>query len=110
MVEVLVFSGASILHIYGWTVKVHFSVECIRLMISAFESLAFHSLSACDWWFPQPTEMLTLRTMVGGLQMTNNELEWYIDEVLGENDEMKEEIEELKTDGWTLCMTVLTSG
>ena len=46
--------------------------------------------------------MLTLRMMVGGLQMTNNELEWYIDEVLGENDEMKEEIEELKTDNQKL--------
>ena len=46
--------------------------------------------------------MLTLRTMVGGLQMTNNELERYIDEVLGENDEMKEEIEELKTDNQKL--------
>jgi len=70
-------------------------------MISAFESLAFHSLSACDRRFPQP-EMLTLRMMVGGLQMTNNELERYIDEVLGENDEMKEEIEELKTDNQKL--------
>jgi len=65
-------------------------------------SLAFHNLSACDWRFPQPIEMLTLRTMVGGLQMTNNELEWYIDKVLGENDEMKEEIEELKTDNQKL--------
>ena len=90
------------LYIYGWTVKVHFSGECIKLMISAFESLAFHSLSAWDWRFPQPIEMLTLRTMVGGLQMTNNELEQYIDEVLGENDEMKEEIEELKTDNQKL--------
>jgi len=71
-------------------------------MISAFESLAFHSLSACDGRFPQPIEMLTLRMMVGGLQMTNNELEQYIDEVLGENDEMKEEIEELKTDNQKL--------
>ena len=69
------------MYIYGWTVKVHFSVECIKLMISAFESLAFHSLSAWDWRFPQPIEMLTLRTMVGGLQMTNNELKRYIDEV-----------------------------
>ena len=71
-------------------------------MISAFESQAFHSLSACDRQFPQPIEMLTLRMMVGGLQMTNNELEQYIDEVLGENNEMKEEIEELKTDNQKL--------
>ena len=40
--------------------------------------------------------MLTLRTMVGGLQMTNNSLEQYIDELLAENDEIKEEMEELK--------------
>ena len=97
MAEVLVFSGASILHIYEWTAKVHFSVECIKLIISAFESLAFHNLSACDGRFPQ----LTLRMMVGGLQMTNNKLERDIDEVLGENDKM-EEIEELKTDNQKL--------
>ena len=40
--------------------------------------------------------MLTLRTMVGGLQMTNNSLEQYIDELLAENNEIKEEMEELK--------------
>ena len=60
------------------------------------ESLAFHNLSACDGRFLQPIEMLTLRTMVGGLQMTNDDLEQYIDELLAENDEIKEEMEELK--------------
>jgi len=88
------------LHIYGWTVKVHFSVECINDI--CLESLAFHSLSACDRWFPQPIKMLTLRTMVGGLEMTSNELERNIDELLRENDKMKEEIEELKTDNQKL--------
>ena len=55
------------------------------------ESLAFHNLGACDRWLPQPIEMLTLRTIVGGLQMTNDKLEWYIDELLAENDEIKEQ-------------------
>ena len=110
MVEVLVFSGASILHIYGWTVKVHFSVECIKLMISAFESLAFHSLSTRDWRFPQPIEMLTLRTMVGGLLLT---VEMYCTSLAVETS-----VHYLQTNTtsdilmyeWTLCMTLLTSG
>ena len=34
--------------------------------------------------------------MVGGLQMTNNSLEQYINELPAENDEIKEEMEELK--------------
>ena len=74
----------------------HFSVECINDF--CLESLAFHNLSACDGRFPQPIELLTLRTMVGGLEMTNKELERYIDEILGENDDLKEELDELKTD------------
>jgi len=72
---------------------VHFSVECINDI--CLESLAFHNLNACDRQFSQTIKILTLRTMVGGLRMTNNSLEQYIDELLADNDEIKEEMEEL---------------
>jgi len=100
MAEVIMFQFRSNSNKTRWTLKMHFSVECINDF--CLESLAFHNLSACDGRFPQPIELLTLRTMVGGLEMTNEELERYIDEILGENDELKEERDELKTENQRL--------
>ena len=72
----------------------------MHLRKAPFESILFYY--CWNWSTRTSTEMLTLRTMVGGLQMTNNSLEQYIDELLAENNEIKEEMEELKRENWEL--------